>query len=124
MSRVLIDTSAWIEFFQSTTSEEGNEVAGLIESDNAALTGPVLMELLHAAGGRDQAKQLRGLLDVLPFVEVEQADWEEAGEMLRKLREKGLTVPPINALIGTVAKRRSLGVLTLDNEFEQLDPEG
>ncbi len=124
MSRVLIDTSAWIEFFQSTTSEEGNEVAELIESDNAALTGPVLMELLHAAGGREQAKQLRGLLDVLPFVEVEQADWEEAGEILRKLRDKGVTVPPINALIGTVAKRRGLGVLTLDNEFEQLDPEG
>ena len=120
MTRVLIDTSAWIEFFQSSSGAVGNKVAKLIETDCAVMTGPVLMELIQASSSQQQARQLRGLLDVLPFVEVERADWEEAGSVLRELREQGFAVPTTNALLGTVAKRRGLGVLTLDKHFELL----
>lgn len=119
-SRVLIDTSAWMEFFHSTEGSVGNKVAKLIEQDSAVLTGPVLAELLQATASAEQAKQLRSLLDILPFVEVERADWEEAGELLRALRERGIAIASTDAVVGTVARRRGLGVLTLDSSFEHM----
>jgi len=55
---VLIDTSAWIDFFRDSSGAAGDMVAELIRLDRAYLTGPVMAELLHGARGKREATQL------------------------------------------------------------------
>jgi len=120
---VLIDTSAWIAFFRSGDSPVADVVSGLIRSDRATLVGPVLAELLHGVRTEKEASNLRRVAIVLQYVEVDRSDWEAAGERLRQLRSKGVTVPLTDALIAAIATRRSLDVLSLDAHFQHLEIE-
>ena len=49
---VLIDTSAWIDFFRSISGAAGDVVTDLIRLDKAYLTGPIIAELLHGVRGK------------------------------------------------------------------------
>jgi len=120
MSRVLIDTSAWVQFFRFGQGPVADEVARLVEADEAWLTGPVLAELLHGTRSTRERKELASLLAPLPWADVTRADWEAAGDLLCTLREKGRTVPLSDVVIAVVARRLDLAVLTLDAHFAEL----
>ena len=117
---VLVDTSAWIEFFRRRDGNTGDTVADLVNRDQAILAGPVMTELLRGVRGSKEAGQLRTLLRALPYVEVQRPDWEAAGKSLRDLRSRGLTLALTDAVIAAVASRHGLGILTLDKDFEHL----
>jgi len=117
---VLVDTSAWIDFFRRRDGNAGDTVAGLVQRDQAVLAGPVMAELLRGVRGSKEAAQLKTLLGALPYVEVQRSDWEAAGKSLRELRSLGLTLALTDAVIAAVASRCSLPVLTLDKDFEHL----
>lgn len=120
MSSVLVDTSAWVHFFRHGEGPIADQVAALIRSDQAWITGPVVTELLHGTRSARERKDLESLLAVLPFAEVLRPDWEQAGDVLRKLREKGVTVPLSDALIAVVAERHELAVLATDKHYDEL----
>jgi predicted nucleic acid-binding protein len=120
MSRVLIDTSAWVQFFRHGEGPIADEVARLIEADEAWTTGPVVAELLHGTRSDRERRELSTLLETLSYADVLRADWEAVGDLLRRLREKGRTLPLSDALIASVAKRLDLTVLTLDAHFDEL----
>lgn len=121
MTSILIDTSAWIDFFRNQSGAVGDIVATLIEREQAVMTGPVLAELLQGLKSRQESNTLRELFAVLPYLEVSRRDWEKSGDLLRKLRQRGITVPLTDALIASVAKRTGCAVLTLDRHFEHLE---
>lgn len=118
---VLVDTSAWIAFLRPGDSAVGDAVTGLVRADRATLVGPVLAELLQGVRGSKEASRLRSVFTVLPYVADDRSDWESAGDALRLLRAKGVTVPLTDALIAAIAKRQGLDVLTLDAHFQHLD---
>jgi predicted nucleic acid-binding protein len=123
MTEVLIDTSAWIQFFREKDDSVSSTVETLVEADRAVMTGVVMTELLQGTRSEKEARQLAILFSVLPFIEVERMDWQAAGEILRKLRARGVTIPLTDAVIGTVAHRRGLAVLTTDPHFKHLPVE-
>jgi len=120
MSRVLIDTSAWVHFFRSGEGLVSDEVARLVGSGNAWIAGPVVAELLHGTRSPRERRELAVLLGTLPYADVERGDWETAGDTLRGLREKGLTVPLSDVVIATVAKRLNLAILAVDWHYDEL----
>lgn len=120
MQGTLIDTSAWIDFFRKGNNQLADTVGHLIETDQATITGPVITELLQGVRGKNEANKLKGLLEGLPYLEIKREDWENAGEVLTALRSRGITVPLTDAVIGAVAFRHQLPVLTIDKHFEHL----
>ncbi len=121
MTKTLIDTSAWIDFFRNNLSPYAEIVTTLIERDTAVITGPVIAELLQGLKSRREADNLRELLSVIPCTEVNHADWNTTGNLLGKLRRHGVTVPLTDALIAVIAKRNDYNVLTLDHHFNHLE---
>jgi predicted nucleic acid-binding protein len=116
----MIDTSAWVQFFRSGAGPVSDEVARLVESDRAWITGPVIAELLHGTRSPKERDELATLLSTVAYAEVERRDWEAAGDRLRELRTKGLTVPLSDAVIASVAARLELAVLALDWHYDLL----
>jgi predicted nucleic acid-binding protein len=47
VNKVLVDTSAWIDFLRNSSGVVGDLVSDFIRLDKACLTGPVVAELLH-----------------------------------------------------------------------------
>ncbi len=120
MKPVLIDTCAWIDFFKSQTGSLGNQVAELIETNQAAITGVVIAELLQGIKHEHEGNRLQLLLKSIHYLSTEDGDWLPAGQLARQLRNKGLTLPLTDILIATIAQRHAVPVLTLDKHFQYL----
>ncbi len=59
--KILIDTSAWVNFLTDKEGALGNMVAMAIERNQAALCGVVIAELLQGALGKQERKKLNCL---------------------------------------------------------------
>jgi hypothetical protein len=117
--RTLVDTSAWIEFFNRGDGEIAERVARLVGEDEAVITGLVRCELL--AGFRSDAAfaKARGILAA--FEEVDDASpavRERAVEIYRSCRKKGVTVRSlVDCMIAAAALSADLPVLHRDRDF-------
>jgi predicted nucleic acid-binding protein len=118
MPGVVIDTSAWIRYFRYGNDEVSQLVGELVTKDEAVVTGVVLTELLQGIKTDKERQRLTALFSSLPFIETVREDWQTAGEDLRELRRRGVTVPVTDAVIATVAHRRGMAVLTTDPHFK------
>lgn len=120
MSKILIDTCAWIDFLRSEKGILGNYVASVIERDEALLCGVVVTELLQGAKGKKEKQQLELLISGIDILDIAKSDWIDAGLCLQNLRSKGITLPVTDALIAIIALRHAVPILTIDKHFDYL----
>jgi predicted nucleic acid-binding protein len=120
---VLVDTSAWVEYLRGTGSAHNRWIRAAIRAEVPLLwTEPILYELTAGAGSPRRVEELRALLLRGPMVAVDGLqDWEDAAQLYRTARSKGLTVrSSIDCLIAAVALRTGSPLLALDRDFEAL----
>lgn len=120
MKPVLLDTTAWIDFLRPGSGPLGDAARGLIAGDRAVLCGVVVAELTYGYRGEREKKQLHSLLEAIPRLDTIEQDWDKAGNLLRKLRVKGVTVRSTDAMVAVVAQRSGIAVLTADDHFRHL----
>lgn len=119
-SLVLIDTSAWIDFFRGRQNAVTEAVQLALQLGLARLCGPVKAELLQGVKTKKDKQQLGIVFDAVESLATHELDWEVAGDTLQVLRESGITLPLTDALIAAVATRHKAQVLTLDHHFSHL----
>ena len=119
-SRILIDTSAWIDFLRSRGGVLGDAVARSLSDDTALLCGVVIAELLQGAKGQKERQQLEFLFANVECLPVLPDDWHSAGRALQALRLSGITLPLSDAVIAAVAQRHGVSILTSDAHFQHL----
>ena len=118
-SNVLIDTSAWIEFFRGH-SRIAETVTSLIGTGRACLCGVIYYEILQGAKDDEEALHLPNALSALKYFEMTPDTWIQAGHAAVRLRRKGITLPMSDVLVGIVAMEHGLPVLTLDKHFNSI----
>jgi predicted nucleic acid-binding protein len=116
---VLIDTSVWIDALRGKTQNVVADVRTLLEKDLAVTCGPVLMELRRGLRPEERKKVLP-LFNAVRRIDFEEEDWEMAGDLDATLRNKGVTVPPVDMLIARVCLRHKLPIFTLDGHFRDI----
>ena len=117
---VLIDTSAWIEFFRRKGSLEfKSRVADLIAARSAAYTCPVRFELFLGARPNEIQPLEQGFGFSTRIAATEQ-HWDKAAQSAAALRAKGLNFPALDLLIATVAHSENLPLLAKDAHFEMI----
>jgi predicted nucleic acid-binding protein len=117
---ILIDTSAWIEFFR----RRGNivvksRVAGLVETGDAGFCGPVLYELLLGARPAETAlvRQALGFCRLLDFpIEA----WELGATLEKTMRLKGISIPCDDLLVAAAALHNDVPLYSTDKHFQTL----
>jgi predicted nucleic acid-binding protein len=119
-TRIIADTSVWIEFFRDEKSLISIHLQGLLRSGRVALTGMVLAEILQGVKGVREAALVRRSMEPLFFMETNREVWQMAGEMSAALRRKGLTIPLSDILIASVALDKDCEVFTTDPHFESI----
>ncbi len=118
---VLVDTSAWIEFFRATGSATHHRIRGDLGSLAAlATTDVILMEVLAGARDAGHLQRLRRLLSgsrMLPLQGL--ADFEDAAALYRTCRAQGITIRRLtDCLIASVAIRTGVPLLHADHDFD------
>ncbi len=118
---ILVDTSAWIEYFRATKSVAATEVRRLLsdKTGQIVICEPVAMEILCGATN-DTQLTLERLINGLPSLPVENAvDFRAAADIYRAARRAGKTIRSINdCLIASVAIRNEAHVVHCDADFE------
>ena len=125
MSRVLVDTNVWIDFFRGErASAEGQQVADVLDTllvhDRVLTCGIVETELYQ--GVRDDERViLEAQLDALDFLETTRGDYRAAGNVLKALRKRGITIPTPDALIAALCLHHDLTLLERDGHFAEIE---
>jgi tRNA(fMet)-specific endonuclease VapC len=119
---ILVDTSAWIEFFRGREPVAGT-VDRLLESNEVALCGPVITELRRGLRPSERAKVMP-LLAACHLLEQPAALWEEAGELGASLGRRGATLKSLDLLIATYALSHTVPLLSTDRDFLALKAAG
>ena len=116
---VLVDTSAWICFFSRRGFEglKGN-LSILLDEDRAAITGPILVELIQGARTSEEKETIKSLFRGIHWLSVSDDHWHEAAEMAFDLRRKGITSSAIDTLVATLAIGYRCTLLHKDSDFD------
>lgn len=123
ISPLLIDTSAWIDFFRGKQTAVTDTVQLALQLGLARLCGPIKAELLQGVKNKKEKQQLGVVFDAVENLPTHELDWEVAGNSLQALRENGITLPLTDALIATIANRHKVHILTLNHHFSHLKVE-
>ncbi len=114
---VIIDTSAWVEFFRTSGELEIKmAVKSLLDVLEGAICGPVEMEFLGGAG-KDEILRIRGLFSLLPYIRNDMNLWGKTAENFSRMRAAGYTLPWNDVMIATISIERNLRVFAKDKHF-------
>ena len=87
---ILLESSVLMQAQRLPNSEESKQVASLIISGEAAVTGPVVMEYLRGARTDDEFEFLTERISAIDFLEVDQQTWVWAGRLSRRYMRAGM----------------------------------
>ena len=119
--KVLADTSIWFDFFKKGTSKASKDLSLLIELNLVYICGIIESEIIQGLRSNEIEKILSAL-DVVNYIEIERTDFKEAGFLLNRLRNSGITIPLSDAIIASCAIRNNLKVITFDTHFNYIKP--
>ena len=116
-SVVLVDTSAWVEFFNRPDGAHHAAVADLLDLDRVAVTGVIAAELLRGCRSEHEMDELEDALGGVLRLELAFADWVAVGRDMGKLRQRGVTVSLSDASIAHAARHARIPLYALDADF-------
>ena len=117
---ILLDTSAWIEYFKKNSNFKLNL---LYKPSEIYLCLPVYQEILQGIGDNNIYLLIKKALDSSNFLEnpISKEVFEEASSLYRLTRKKGITIrSTMDCLIATIAIRNNATVLHKDRDFSQI----
>jgi len=119
--RVLVDTSAWADFFNGFPSLEQQVLANLFRSEHEICTcGIVVTEVFQGLHRDERRGRLSDLFRDLAFLEpAEIGLYFRAADLYRALRKRGKTIrSTIDCIIAVLAEEHECAVLARDRDME------
>lgn len=118
MSHVLVDTSAWIEFFRIKGDiNVREEISRLLDENAILLCGIVFAELLKGARSEKEYRELEDRLSTLPYLETPETIWKKVGRLASLLLRKDLQIPTTDLLIACLAIENRVPLMHQDKHF-------
>lgn len=122
MSDILVDTSAWVEFFRDPLSQWGKTVDLLLGEERVCTTALVMVEVVSGARNRAEFERLRTDFQALPRVDPPPSLWEDMLESRWRLKTQGITGVSIpDLIVAHVALAHGKVILTRDKDFWRME---
>ena len=117
---ILPDSCAWIDYFRPGTTPIGQALAKTLTAEAVFVCGPVIYELVQGVRSEREQVLLTGVLNALPFLEMNEALWIKAGRLSANLRKERKTIPFSDTIIAVLAMDNNLAVMTVDEHFRDI----
>lgn len=117
---ILVDSSAWIDYFRGTASPQSEKLDDLLGSELLAIGDLILAEVLQGFSADRDFNKANSLLTSLSVVEICGEDIAiQAAQNFRALRVLGVTArKPIDTLIATRCIESGYALLHSDRDFD------
>jgi predicted nucleic acid-binding protein len=119
-TRIIVDTTIWIEFFRNPESAVANHLKDLLRQRRVIMVGIVLAEILQGVKAHREASLVLTSFTRLPYSEMTRDRWQQAGEISASLRKKGTTIPLSDLIITASALAEGYEIYTLDPHFKRI----
>ncbi|MBI3394577.1 MAG: PIN domain-containing protein [Spirochaetia bacterium] len=116
MSAVVIDTSAWIEYFRGGCQE----LEDALEGGMAYLSPVVASELMSGVRTTKDHRHLLNLIEVLPLCACPLDHWIRTGNLRRVLMTRGISASTPDAHLAQATMDLGGRLLTRDRIFEKM----
>jgi predicted nucleic acid-binding protein len=117
---VVIDTSAWIEYFRNGTPGIVEMVDYCLEKELACIGDLIYCEIMQGIQSKSSRESVSALLLLLPKYDmVGFRVAEKAASNYRLLRSRGVTIrKTIDVIIGTFCVENSFSLIHFDKDFD------
>ena len=115
---VLVDTCIWVQFFNRPQSREKLAVDELLDTDRAALIGPIVAEVLQGFPRQAQADWVASVLRGVQHLDLTWDDWRAAAQLGSQLAAGGHQLPLSDLAVAAVALDRKHAVYSTDPDFD------
>ena len=121
---IMVDTSAWIEYFRGGLPRIVSKVDLCLERDLVGVGDLVYCEVMQGIRSPRERTEVSSLLLSLPqFDMVGFSMAEQSASNYRLLRSKGVTIrKTIDVLIGTFCAENGLKLIHHDSDFDLMAP--
>ncbi len=121
--RVLVDSSAWIEFLNGNPSRTAEEVSRLLGSEHVLSTcGLIVAEVFQGLRRESGFGRVTSMFEDLDFLEPAGiVTYLRAAEVYRVLRSRGIKVrSTIDCILAALAEEHGCSVLARDRDLEAI----
>lgn len=116
---ILIDSSAWIEYYRKNGSAEIKKaVISAIKKDKAAINGIIQVEILAYASTAKDYQDLSSDFSSFHWFDLGKDEFKLAAGTGKILSDKGMTVPATDLIIAASAQTADAALLHCDRHFE------
>ncbi len=123
MSRILVDSSIWIEFFRRPDAPASVVLDHLLAHRLVCTTGLVKAKVVPGAQSPRDLRTLRRLFDALPLAPEREGFWTHLIRFRHRLHAKGvLEIGIPDLIVATVAIQNRKLVFTADEDFARMVP--
>jgi hypothetical protein len=121
---VIVDSSAWIEFFRGGDPSVVQKVDRCLENDSVGIGDLIYCEVMQGIRSQRSRDTVSTLYLSLPHYEmVGFAVAERAADFYRLLRSRGVTVrKTIDVIIGTFCVEHGMQIVHHDSDFDLMAP--
>jgi predicted nucleic acid-binding protein len=120
-SRILVDSSLWIEYYKPTGRPPRREaVRTALAQDLIATTAMIVVEVLQGASTSEEYSDLGEDFAGYHWLDVTRETAERAARMGFDLRRRGQSVPSTDLLIAAAALEHGCQLWHLDEHFERI----
>ncbi len=119
MTRVLIDSSAWIDFFRGLRPAV-SRIDPLLAEGSAATTEIIRAEITSGARTRKDFERLSTAFSSLELLPIPANIWRHVAEARFALARRGVQAGIIDLTIALIAERESVRLLTRDRDFKRI----
>lgn len=121
--KVLVDTSAWVEFLNGARSPHADAVEELLRGDDEPCTCGIVVTEVFQGLRRDSTRSAieRAFRD-MAFLEPSGFDvYLRASDVYRKLRQRGVTIrSTIDCLVAVIAEESGCAILARDRDLDSV----
>jgi len=121
--RVLVDTSAWVDFLNGFPSPAADALADLLQGDEEICTcGIVVAEVFQGLRRNRERAAIQRSFEDLSFLETSGIEvYLRAAKLYRSLREQGVTVrSTVDCIIAAIAEDAGCALLARDSDMDAI----
>ena len=119
MTEVLVDSSAWLEFFKPAGKQLFKElISGLLRDEIVVIPGIIKAEILRGSRSNQEYQMLDNTLGWVRYLSVSEVFWTRLSLFNYDLSRKGVNVPLPDAYIALLAIENDVELLHYDRHFD------
>ncbi|RZD17521.1 MAG: PIN domain nuclease [Candidatus Acididesulfobacter diazotrophicus] len=118
--RILIDTSAWIDYFKGQNGQTMNLMDVVLSKNDIYVPKVVIAELLQGCKSEKETSFIEGFLDTFFIIDNSPDTWIKAGRLSFLMKRHGKTVNLTDCYISVIAQENNCIILTLDKHFKDI----